>query len=293
VAVELQGRGRLRRGLAAVLIALAPAAAAAQSEAPAVTASYEAAYDRFHYYFENPSSFDMGLVPHNFKQTYWADNHWAIVTARYRIAGIAMETEFGATPSRATRGDDVDTFFQSNGDVVTSGTSGQVDLQSWRVRYAVTMGVAGGLTWHGGYQFRRDRSEFHPEQTKTVTHSQPPSSEAFTIVGAETTISDLHEVRVGVSRGWTPSGGWRIRARVDAAPTTHARLTTILPIKYPGREILFAATVLTINPSLTVSHGERWPIAASIAWTGTFSYLESSQFKRNAATIAIGFGRSF
>jgi hypothetical protein len=56
--------------------------------------------------------------------------------------------------------------------------------------------------------------------------------------------------------------------------------------------ILPSFDVLTLNPSLTITRGTRWPIAAAIAWTGTFSYLESKQFKRNAVTAAISVGRS-
>ena len=266
---------------------------AAQSTAADVTAGYEFALDRYHYFFENPSTFStVELVPHNFQQTYWGDNEWLVLTGRYRIAGFAMESQFAVTPSRDTRGDDIDAFFQPDGDVAISGTSGQVALRSWRARHSVAFAVAFGLTWHGGYEYRRDTHHFHARQTKTVTHSQPRSGESFMIDGAETTTSEVHQVFIGISRDWMSSSPWRVRARFNAAPTTVARLTTILPIKYPGREIVFSAQVLTINPALTISRGTRWPVALSIASTHTFSYVQARQFTRNAIALSLSVGRS-
>jgi len=269
-----------------------PALAAAQSS-PAVTGGYEYAYDRFEYFFENPSTFDAsGPVAHNFKQSYWADNHWLTIAARYRVGGLANDTALAITPSREIRADDVDTFFLAGGDVATSGTSGRADIRSLRVHHDVNLGARGGITWHAGYHYRRDRQEFHARQIKTVMHSQPSSIESFAIDGAETTISNVHEVRVGVGGEWRGGHPWRIRARVDAAPLTAARLTTILPFKYPGREIVFAAAVMTLNPSLTIERGRRWPIAIAIAATRTFSYTDSRQYRHRVVSVSVAVGRN-
>lgn len=264
----------------------------AQPATPAISAGYEIAYDRFHYFFENPSTFDSpDLIPHNFTQTCWGDNQWAFVSARYRVAREVMETTFAITPSRETRGDDVDTFFLRSGDVATSGTSGRVDLRSMRIRQDVTLGTPRGLTWHAGYQYRRDRQEFHARQIKTVTHTQPASSESFPIDGAERTLSETHEVFAGISRTWQASG-WRLRARVDASPIVQARLTTILPLKYPGREIVFAAPVFAINPLVTIERGDRWPVALVFAMTRTFGYTDARRFHRHAVTASVSIGRA-
>jgi hypothetical protein len=274
------------------LIVFAPGAAVAQPAAPpSITAAYEVAHDRFHYFFENPSTFGAGLVPHDFTQTYWGDNQWVVVTARYLIGGHAMESEVAATPGRTTRGDDIDRFFQPDGDLATSGTSGRVEMHSLRVRQAITLGTAAGLEWHTGFHYRRDHSAFDPRQTKTVSHTQPASTESFLIEGSETTISDVFEVRFGASQQWAPGRDWRVSAAVDVAPTTAARLTTILPIKYPGEEIVFTALVMTLNPTLSVSYGSRWPIVVTVAATQTFSYLKSRQYKRNSFTASIGLRR--
>jgi hypothetical protein len=242
---------------AAALVTLIPGAATAQSR---IAAGFETTYDRYRYYFENPSTFDSpDLVPHNFAQTYWGDNHWLTIDARYRIATRRWRTEFAITPARETRGDYVDAFFLANGDVATSGTSGRIDARSLQVMQEAVTPI-GKWVWHGAYAYRRDRHVFHAHQLKTVTHTQPSSSASFDIDGAETTISELHEVRIGISRSWS-NRNWTIDARLDASPATYARLTTYLPLKYPGRAIVFAAPVMTIAPALTFERGTRWPIA--------------------------------
>jgi hypothetical protein len=289
MAVELQGR---RCSWIAVALTLLATPALAQSDTPGVSAGYEMAFDRFNYFFENPSTFDSpDLIPHNFKQTYWGDNQWAFVAVRYRVAGEAMETTFAMTPSRETRGDDVDMFFLRSGDAATSGTSGRVDMRSMRIRQDVAIATRGGFTWYAGYQYRRDRQEFHARQIKTVTHTQPASSESFPIDGAERTLSETHEVFAGLSHTWY-SSHWRIRARVNASPVMQARLTTILPFKYPGREIVFAAPVLAINPMLTLDRGDRWPVSVVIAATRTLSYTDARRFHRHAVTASVSVGRA-
>ncbi len=84
-----------------IALVLWPALAAAQPEAPVISAGYERAYDRCHYVFENPSTFETPeLVPHNFTQTYWGDNQWAFVSARYRVARLTMERAAVSTCGR-------------------------------------------------------------------------------------------------------------------------------------------------------------------------------------------------
>ena len=281
------------RCLIAVAMAFAPGVAVAQSAAPQIEVGYEWSADDFHYFFENPSTFDSGeLIPHNFKQTYGADSHWLIVSARYRLAGYRWRTSFAITPSREVSADDVDTFFLRTGDMATSGTSGRAEMRSLRILQELTA-PAGRWQWHSGYQYRRDRSEFHARQIKTVTHTEPPSSTSFPIDGAETTISEVHEVRIGISSDWDAGNGWRLEARIDTSPATYARLTTYLPIKYPGRAIVFSAPVLTINPSVTIARGAEWPVRLSLSGLRTFSYVQSRQFHRQMWAIAVDVGKVF
>jgi hypothetical protein len=264
--------------------------ALAQQPQQGFAISYEVSRDRFYYRFENPSSFDTPeLVPHDFKQEYWGDNQWVAVQARYKVGERLLETEVAATPQRTTRGDDFDTFYQPSGDVIVSGTTGDVSLRSWRVRQTIALGEAAGLAWHVGYQYRRDRSIFHPG-TKVVSHTRPATRVMSITYDRETTTSETHELRVGAGRTWGSSQGWRAALALDLAPTTNARLTTVLPDKYPGREILFNAVVFTLSPALTVSHGARWPLSLSVGYTRTFSYVRSRQFERNAVNVGVGIG---
>jgi hypothetical protein len=278
--------------LLAIAIALVPVSAIAQTDPPVqLGAGYEAAYDRFHFFFENDSTFDSPeLVPHNFTQTYWGDNQWLLVSARYRAINRAWRSEFAMTPSRETRGDDVDVFFLASGDVASSGTSGRIDMRSMRVLHEATTSV-GGWSIHGAYQYRRDRQVFHTRQIKTVTHTRPPSSESFPIDGAETTIAEVHEARIGVGRSWT-AGRWSITARLDTAPIASARLTTYLPLKYPGQAIVFAAPVLIVAPAVSVSRGTSWPIGISFSTLRTFSYSRSRQFQRRMWSIGFNVAKT-
>ena len=261
--------------------------------APQISAHYEATHDRFRYRFENPSSFDTTeLVPHHFEQTYWGDNQWLSLNGSYRVGARTLHTEAAFTPQRTTRGDDFDTFAQPGGDIAVSGTTGNVSLRSFRFRQTISLGRAAGLTWQAGYQYRRDRSVFH-DGTKIVTHTQPPSRVTSLETTRETTISNVHEIQFVAMRDWRPSARWRARVEVALAPTTNARLTTLLPDKYPGQEILFTAVVFTLAPRVTVSYGERWPVVLSVGGIRTFSYQDSQQFERTAASIGIGIARTY
>ena len=263
---------------------------AAQEPPPVFSIRYELSRDRFSYRFENRSAFNTAeLVPHEFTQTYWGDNQWLAVQARYLLGINMFESEVAATPQRTTRGDDFDTFFQPDGDVVIAGTTGNVSLRSLRFRESMVVWRGAGLHWRIGYQYRRDRSVFHAGQVK-ISHTNPPSVERSITNDREVTISENHEVRFGVSRSWNPTSGWLTKIDVDAAPAAQARLTTILPDKYPGREIVFTANTFSLNPVLTVTYGERLPLSFTFGYTQTFNYDRSRQFERNAVTVGVGIG---
>src|SRR5260221_10708152 len=113
-----------------MVLVLRTASVSAQNLPPnGVSVSIETTRDRWHYRFENPSSFSTAeLVPHEFTQTYWGDNQWVVFGLRLaplaQGRGRLFETEIAATRPRTTRGDDYDTFFQPSGDVVVAGTTG-------------------------------------------------------------------------------------------------------------------------------------------------------------------------
>src|SRR5262249_25205696 len=124
--------------------------------------------DRFTYHFDNPSSFDSApLVPHFFEQRYVADNVWFVSTLRYR-AGVPWETAGGITPERGGRGDDFDTFFDPDGTVIVSGTTGGISIRSWRASQRAVVGGRGPLTLLTGYRVRVDRADWQLGHSTTT-----------------------------------------------------------------------------------------------------------------------------
>jgi len=151
--------------LAAPALSQEPRQAATSSEAVAQSADaspqllfgIELRRDRFGYHFTNPSSFDTSaLVPHFFEQRYVADNLWADVRLRY-FAHVRWETFVGVTPgARRRSADDHDTFFDPDGSVVVSGTTGGVLIRSFEVSQRAEISRAGPLRLFASYRFRLD-----------------------------------------------------------------------------------------------------------------------------------------
>lgn len=284
---------------ASFLVAIGAARSDAQTQGPAssaasasnftVSAGYEAHRDRLRYEFENPSNIDTPfLVPHNFVQTYVADNRWFVCAARYPLLDGVMETAFGLTPQRATFASDLDTFFDPN-DVIVSGTEGDVSMRA--LRFAQwSEGRLWGLPWRLGYVYRRDVTQFHSTE-RLVTHSNRPSSSRTPIQTHETTISQVHEVPVGLSKQAALARRWQLTGGADVSPLTIAKLTTILPEKYPGQEIVFEAKVaaLTTWVQLVWQRG-RWPVVFTVDYSRTWSYRSSSQFRRDALQAGVRLG---
>jgi hypothetical protein len=260
-----------------------------QLDSGGISAGVETTRDRFHYRFENPSSFGtVELVPHEFTQTYWADNQWLVVRARFGPRSHLFESEFAVTPSRTTRGDDYDTFFQPTGDIVVSGTTGDVAMRSWRAQQTIGLGRGAGVEWNIGYQFRHDRSVFGPG-LKTTSHTQPASLESSIVYTRETTMSAVYGLVLGVDEGWH-AGSWSGALGIEASPASRARLTTLLPDKYPGQTIVFSALIASVDPSVTISYGRHWPVSVTAGYFRTFSYTHSSQFVRDSVQAGVSVG---
>ena len=280
---------RSRTSLYALLWVLTAAPAfAQQGERPHVTIAYERTRDRFHYRFENPSKFSTEeLVPHEFTQTYWADNDWLVARAMFNAGARLLETEAALTPQRSTRGDDYDTFFEPSGDVVVVGTTGGISIRAWRVQQTISVARKAGVDWAIGYRYRQDRSEFHPG-LRSVRHSQPASYEEEWIYSRETTISRTYGIVLRPRRSWSGSAG-RVTIDADVMPAMTGRLTTLLPDKYPGQAIVFSALAISADPKVTFNPA-KLPITLSVAYNGTLSYLKSRQFVRQAVQICGGLG---
>ncbi len=266
---------------------ISPAASPDDSASRAtISAGYERHRDRWRYEFENPSNFDTPfLVPHKFVQTYNGDNQWLVVVARYRGLGDMMETEFGVSPDKPTVASDFDTFFDPD-DVIVSGTDGPVSLHGWRFAQW-SEGRLWDLSIRAGYVYRHDVAEFHHTE-RMVSHTNPPSTTRTPINAHETTFSRVHEIPIGVTGRKRLTSRLVIVAGADVSPLVLARLTTILPEKYPGQEILFQAKVgsLTTRAHLVWQRG-RWPIVFTSVYGRTWSYRSAGQFDRDTLQVGV------
>ena len=247
--------------------------------------------DRFDYRFENPSSFNTAeLVPHVFEQHYDADNVWLTGRVRFMLGRRAFETEGGVTANTTGVGSDYDTFYNPDGNVIVYGTTADTDASSWRAAQYVGLGSWRGLLFRVAYSYRRDRASFRPSYSTTV-QTKPPSSTAFWNADRETTVSEVHEIRVGLERAFTPGPSWRARLTADVAPTTLARLTTILPDKYPD-PIVFIAKGLSVNAALHITRQiGRWHAGMVVSYAQAWSYQESNAYHRKALSGGVVIGR--
>ena len=276
------------------LAAAAPALAQAQdpnSFRPGFSLGYEARHDRFRYQFDNPSRFNtIDLVPHNFVQTYTADNQWATLRGRYRALGQTWETGFGVTPQRTTYGDDYDTFFQPDGNVIVSGTRGKVSMRSYEISQRLVLGEWKGVSPSVGYRYRRDRAKFQ-FGTSFEIQSKPPSVIIENLPINETTISQVHDILIGFHKGWAISREWSLVAEFDLSPTALARLTTILPEKYPGQKIVFLDKGLGVSSRLAlVWNKERFPLEIYFDYGRNWSYESSGELRRESSALGIRIG---
>jgi hypothetical protein len=261
----------------------------AGDRAVSVTLGYEISIERLRYRFENPSTFDTPfLVPHAFTQSYRASNQWVVAAVAYRIGGDRFATEAGFAPPRRTRSSDFDTF-NNPGDIIVYGTDGRVQMHSWRLAQWSDATLF-RLPWRLGYRYRRDRMQFLPTD-RIVTHSSPPSEARSPTFGHETTISQVHEIPLEVSRLSRLPHGWTLRLGADISPLVWGRLTTKLPDKYPGRDIVFDAKAFGYGGRLAIEHRrERWPVGLAVHYGQTRRYAAARQLHRPAllATATLG-----
>jgi len=252
-----------------------------------VLAGLEARRDRFTYHFENPSSVDTPFpVPHFFEQTYNADNLWLIGHVRYTAAGQRWETSGGVTPSRASTGDDYDTFFDPDGTTIVSGTTGGISIQSWRIGQLAELARRGPASFAAGYRLRVDRSDFQLGH-KTVTRNAV-LVEVTDVTTRETTSSQLHEVLTRFSFAVPLGSSWGLTIDADIAPIAIGRLLVQLPDKYPGQDLVFLAKVGTATSRLTFARrSDTWSFAFVVDAGGTWSYQSSASLERPVAGFGI------
>jgi hypothetical protein len=150
-----------------------------------------------------------------------------------------------------------------------------------------------GLPWRVGYVYRRDITEFHSTE-RLLTHSRPPTESRTPINTHETTISQVQELAVGASKHLAVRSRWLLTAGADFTPIASARLTTVLPEKYPGQDIRFEALVAALA-ARAQADGRLggWPVTLRVAYGRTWSYRMSQQFSRDSVQggIQIGLAR--
>jgi hypothetical protein len=201
-----------------------------------------------------------------------------------------FETEGGLTVTATGVASDYDTFYQPDGNVVVYGTTADTDVRAWRAAQYVGLGSWLGLRWRAAYSYRRDSADFRPSFT-TITQTKPPSSAAFWNTDRESTVSEVHEIRIGADRTYTPGPGWHVRIAADTAPTTLARLSVTLPDKY-AEPVSFIAKGLSANAALYVTRRfGPWRAGAVVTWAETWSYAAGSHYHRRAVSAAAAFGR--
>jgi hypothetical protein len=155
------------------------------------------------------------------------------------------------TPQRTTHGDDYDTFFNPDGNVIVSGTYGNVSLRSILFTQRVEIVEIAGAALRAGYRYRRERARFQFGPS-FETQTLPPSAILERLPNDETTRASVHSVEFGVRKTFDFGPRARLRVEADIAPAAVALLTTILPTKYPGREIVASATGLEISSRLAL-----------------------------------------
>lgn len=269
----------------AALFLVCAASAPAQAQYPAsdpptfsisLTAARKA--EHYRYRFENPTTFNtVELVPHFFEQKYDSDATWLFATARYRLLDGTASTEIGFGLPTTTIGSDFDTFFLPSGDIVTTGTEGDVRLRSFSIQQR--LGLSTWRTWTFGVTigYRQSRAIFRPAD-RVVTHTQPPSVTREFTSDRETTWSHIFES--GVTADFTPlsQNGRRLSIAMEALPLTRARLTISLPDKYPenisGDAVAFGARGrVTYEQPLA-----RVTIGGAAALDGVWGYQRASKY---------------
>jgi hypothetical protein len=248
--------------------------------------------DRFTYRFENPSSIDTTqLVPHFFRQTYRLDNTWLVVSARYRVRW-QWETSGGLTPERTRAATDYDTFFDPDGTVWVSGTTGDSAVRSVRFSQQALLDRIGGMRLIGGYRFRMDRADFRLSH-KTVTRNGSTVS-AADLPGMEHTRGVLHEIFVRLVFAPVSIGRWDLAVDADVAPAAIARLHIRLPEKYPGQDLVFGTSALTSTLHVAVARrNTSWPVEISFDAGRAWNYRSSGRIARDGLGASVAVGRAW
>ena len=268
------------------------AAVLCQAPAVSVTVSVEPRTESIRYRFDNPSNFNtIELVPHSFEQTYDTDHVWLRAAVRYPLFRTTVRVDAGATPAATRRADDFDTFHQPDGNVITSGTTGNATLRAWNVAGRVTMGRVKRVEIGLAYEYRRDRWRFH-DGDGVVTTTMPATVTHRVVTTRETTVSQIHAVN-WVAEGEKKAGPrGTVAVTLTAAPVALARLTVELPDKYPGQLLAYHAKVAAVDVAAWYRRAfGGWVLAAGARAGRSFSWSRSAQMHLAGASLLVEIGR--
>ena len=260
----------------------------AQAAGPTIAATVEARAESLRYRFENLSSFDTAaLVPHFFEQTYDTDHLWLGARARYRLARIASETSASATSQATARADDLDTFFQPDGNIVLSGTVGNASLRAWRASQHFTFGETSPVHYGVVYSYRRDQARYH-DGTRIVRTSSPPAETRETVTTREFVTSQIHEVQWFAR--WRP-GTSGLSLTLEGSPFVLGRLAIELPDKYPGRTLTFSSRAARLGAEAGIERSIG-PMALEVAVRAdrSFSYSSKARLRLQGVSFVVRAG---
>lgn len=256
----------------------------AQMAPPSFSAGVEASRESLRYRFDNPSRFDTPEnVPHFFEQTYDTDAPWIAARVTARFFSMRARSEAAFTPSRTSRADDFDTFFQPDGNVIVTGTTGHASLVSWCVSEQLEAGRWRRARFGIGYAYRRDRARFHDGEGITTT-SRPATVTRRLVTTRETTVSNLHAI------SWFGETSTRLgihatlESSVQVSPVSLARLTVDLPDKYPGRTLAFDAKVAVVQAQTIYWYARAgWALGIGGGMRRSFSWQRGSRLDLRGA----------
>jgi hypothetical protein len=248
----------------------------------------EAAHESWTFHFENPSSYDtVELVPHFFEQAYDTDNVWLggrLMHPAWSHRGVLT---LAFTPRRTRRADDFDTFFQPDGNVVVTGTTGGASVRSWRIGERLTVARARAASLEFEYRYRRHQVWFHEGDGITTT-TRPPSVSHRLVTTRESTVLELFQAAWSVHTGRRAAGG-SFDATLDGTPLGLGRLTVDLPDKYPGRRLAFNARIGALGGRVTYTRRRAgWTWMLGIGAGRTFSWTERGRLDARVISIELG-----
>lgn len=265
-------------------------AAALLAQSISVSGGVSAATERTRFRFENPSTFSGDRVPHFFEQKYVPPALGVFAEVSYGDQSRPAGTRVSLIPRKHTRGSDIDTFFETSGDVVTSGTDGSITFGGFAVDQWLGLATAGGWRLGATASYRRDRSEFLPDD-RVVTHTQPASVTRTFITDRETTIAQVMKVGAAARRDRVVEN-WRSRFDFGVEPLVSARLLIRLPDKYPGVDLIYSALSFGSGAAWTIERGGRWRAGVTFSASGSWAYRKSSAYAahRLAVDLFVGSG---